>query len=63
MAVNIHSKAFETDFEVSERIEPLGVDLTAVRLKDGKSRKEGLKFTLSVTYFAVLVYFLSQLIV
>ena len=63
MAVNIHSKAFEEDFKVSEKIEPLRVDLTAVRVKEKKSRKGLLKLTLSMTYFVLLVYFLVKLLV
>ena len=63
MAVNIHSKAFEEDFKVSEKIEPLRVGLTAVRIKEKKSRKGLLKLTLSMTYFVLLVYFLVKLLV
>ena len=63
MAVNIHSKAFEEDFRISEKNEPLRVDLTAVRIKERKSRKGLWKFTISVTYFGLLVYFLLKLFI
>lgn len=63
MAANIHYRTLEEDFEVAEKIKPLKVDLSAVRLKD-KSASRGLfKLSLSVTYFFVLVYFLVKLLV
>lgn len=62
MAANIQYRAVESDFVVTEKINPVKVDLTAVSLKDKNASKGLLKLSLSVTYFFVLVYFLSQLL-
>ena len=61
MAVNIHSRAAEQDFEVAEKLKPINVELTAVSVRE--KNKGILKLSLSVTYFFVLVYFLVQLLV
>ncbi len=60
MAVNIHLRAVEHDFEVAEKVNPVKVDLTAVNTR-GKNTGL-LKLSLSVTYFFVLVYFLVKLL-
>ena len=60
MAVNIHSRAAERDFEIAEKIKPITVDLAAVSVRE--KNKGILKLSLSVTYFFVLVYFLVQLL-
>jgi hypothetical protein len=62
MAANIHYRAIENDFEVTEKVDPVKVDLTAVRIKDKNASKGLFKLSLSVTYFFVLVYFLAQLL-
>jgi hypothetical protein len=62
MATNIHYRAVEEDFEISDRIKPVRVDLTVVKIKDKKPRKGVLKLSLSITYFFVLVYFLVKLL-
>ncbi len=62
MAANIQYRAVEEDFEISE-IKPVRVDLSAVKIKDKKSRTGVLKLSLSITYFFVLVYFLVKLLV
>lgn len=62
MAANIHYRAVENDFEVTEKVDPVKVDLTAVRIKDKNASKGLFKLSLSVTYFFVLVYFLVQLL-
>ncbi len=60
MAVNIHSRAAERNFEITEKLKPINVDLAAVSV--GEKNKGILKLSLSVTYFFVLVYFLVQLL-
>ena len=60
MAVNIHARAAEQNFEVAEKVKPLKVDLAAVSIRE--KNKGILKLSLSVTYFFVLVYFLVQLL-
>ena len=62
MAANIHYRAVESDFEVTEKIDPVKVDLTAVRIKDKNASKGLFKLSLSVAYFFALVYFLAQLL-
>lgn len=60
MAVNIHLRAGEQDFEIAEKVKPVKVDLTAVNVRE---KNKGLfKLSLSVTYFFVLVYFLVKLL-
>ena len=61
MAVNIHMRATEQDFDVKEKAKPVKVDLAAVSVRE--KNKGILKLSLSVTYFFVLVYFLVQLLV
>lgn len=62
MAANIHYRTVESDFELTEKIDPVKVDLTAVRIKEKNASKGLFKLSLSVTYFFVLVYFLVQLL-
>ena len=63
MAANIHYRTLEEDFEIAEKIEPLKVDLSAVRITDRSASKGLFKLSLSVTYFFVLVYFLVKLFI
>ena len=60
MAVNIHLRAVEKDFEVTEKVAPPKVDLTAVNVRG--NNKGLLKLSLSITYFFVLVFFLVKLL-
>lgn len=60
MAVNIHLRSAEEDFEIAEKKSPAKVDLTAVNVRG--NNKGLLKLSLSVTYFFVLVFFLVKLL-
>jgi hypothetical protein len=62
MATNIHLRAAKEDFEIAGKVEPVKVDLTAVKVRERSSQKGLLKFSMSVMYFFVLVYFLVKLL-
>jgi hypothetical protein len=62
MATNIPLRIVEEDFEI-ERSEPKSVKDTTANLENKSTRKELIKFCLSITYFAALVYFLVKLLV
>jgi hypothetical protein len=62
MATNIPLRVVEEDFEI-EQSEPNSVNVTTVNLENKNTRKELVKFCLSISYFVALVYFLVKLLV
>jgi hypothetical protein len=62
MATNIHFREIEEDFELAENIKPVKVNLTTVKSEDTHSHKGLFKFSLSITYFILLVFFLFKLL-
>ncbi len=62
MAVNIHFRAADQNFEIAEKIKPVRVDLSTVSITRQNNHKGLLKLSLSITYFFVLAYFLVKLL-
>ncbi len=62
MATNFHLGTVEESFEVSKKVEPVRVDLTAVQLNDKNTRSGLFKLSLSIAYFFALVIFLIKLL-